>query len=381
MTKQAVLNLARKHMGARTGSGAHKKMVDDYNAISPRPVGYKANYRDDWCDIFVTWLFDQTNQSSLIGRECGVQRHLNIFRRKGIWKGRTRPQSGDIIIYDWQGHAAGWADHIGIVEKVSGNTVTTIEGNTGSPRQVGRRNIAWNANSIVGYARPNYRTKAVTPSSNVGRVTTIAHEVLRGEWGNNPERKKRLEKAGHDYDKVQSAVNEISKGQLEPVDIEKLAKDTLNGKHGNGAERKEKLGDLYDVVQARVDDLMKGTTQPIASVSRASVTVDGYLGSETISSLQKALGTYVDGIISRQPRNQSTQAMTAGSVQFTAPGTGGSPMVEALQRKVGATVDGRWGANTTKALQRYLGTPVDGEIWRPSSVIKELQRRLNAGTF
>lgn len=376
MGKQAVLNLARKHMGARTGSGAHKKMVDDYNAISPRPVGYKANYRDDWCDIFVTWLFDQTNQSSLIGRECGVQRHLNIFRRKGIWNGRTRPQSGDIVIFDWQGHNAGWADHIGIVEKISGNTVTTIEGNTGSPRQVGRRTMQWNANYVVGYARPQYASKPVTTQGATGSLTTIAHEVIRGEWGNQPERNQKLKTAGFDASKVQDAVNNILGGNTKS--IEALAQETLQGKHGIGDERKKKLGSMYDVVQERVNELLRGTTQPIASSNHANVTVDGYLGSETISSLQKALGTPVDGQIWGQVRNSSTLGMTAGSVRF---GSGGSPMVKALQSKLGVTADGYWGADTTRALQRYLGTPVDGEIWRPSSAIKELQRRLNAGTF
>lgn len=42
-------------------------------------------------------------------------------------------------------------------------------------------------------------------------------------------------------------------------------------------------------------------------------------------------------------------------------------------------VDGYMGPSTISALQRYFNTPVDGVISTPSLVIKELQRRLNAG--
>lgn len=48
----------------------------------------------------------------------------------------------------------GIQDHIGVVEKVDGNTVTTIEGNYQD--SVTRRTIAYNDGRIAGYARPKY---------------------------------------------------------------------------------------------------------------------------------------------------------------------------------------------------------------------------------
>ena len=39
-------------------------------------------------------------------------------------------------------------------------------------------------------------------------IDEIANEVIRGEWGNGEERKKRLRDAGYDYDAVQKRVNE-----------------------------------------------------------------------------------------------------------------------------------------------------------------------------
>ena len=40
-------------------------------------------------------------------------------------------------------------------------------------------------------------------------VVSIALEVIAGAWGNNKERKKKLETAGYDYARIQSCVNEL----------------------------------------------------------------------------------------------------------------------------------------------------------------------------
>ncbi len=42
-------------------------------------------------------------------------------------------------------------------------------------------------------------------------LAAIAREVIAGKWGNYPERKKKLEKAGYNYEKVQAKVNELLK--------------------------------------------------------------------------------------------------------------------------------------------------------------------------
>ena len=155
-----VLNIARNYLGVQSGSEEHKKIVDAYNSVNPKPVGYTAKYSDDWCDIFVTTVFQQAGLSHLIGRECGVQRHIGILEQKGIWKGKTQPKVGDIVTFDWDG--GGWADHIGIVESVNNGVITTIEGNSAqyagdtAPTKVNRKTYNWNSRYIKGYARPMY---------------------------------------------------------------------------------------------------------------------------------------------------------------------------------------------------------------------------------
>ena len=155
-----VLDIARSYLGVETGSKEHKKIVDAYNSVNPKPLGYTAKYDDDWCDIFVTTVFQQAGLSHLIGRECGVQRHIGIMEKKGIWKGKSLPQQGDIVTFDWDG--GGWADHIGIVESASNGVITTIEGNSslsaGSTEKtrVNRKTYNWDSKYIKGYARPAY---------------------------------------------------------------------------------------------------------------------------------------------------------------------------------------------------------------------------------
>ena len=154
-----ILAKAKLYLGATTGSTQHKLIVDRYNGVKPLPVGYKVSYTDDWCDAFITALAIETGAVDIIGRECGVQRHIDIFKAKGIWieDGTITPRAGDIITFNWNDWSAannGFADHIGIVESVNNGVITTIEGNT--DRAVRRRTYNVGNGWIRGFARPKY---------------------------------------------------------------------------------------------------------------------------------------------------------------------------------------------------------------------------------
>lgn len=122
----------------------------------------------------------------------------------------------------------------------------------------------------------------------------------------------------------------------------------------------------------------KPKPKPSKPSNKDNLTVDGKWGKDTTRALQRSLGTPVDGVLGGQLRNAVTNALYGNTVSF---GSGGSVVIRALQRKVGATADGLLGPDTVRRLQRHLGTVVDGKLSRPSLVVKELQRRLNAGTF
>lgn len=125
-------------------------------------------------------------------------------------------------------------------------------------------------------------------------------------------------------------------------------------------------------------------THETAAPASSGIAVDGLWGKDTTRALQRALGTPMDGIVSNQyaAYKAKNPGLMSSSWQWrTAPEAGGSLMVKALQRKLGVTADGYIGPNTIRALQRYLGTVADGCVSSPSMMVKELQRRLNAGTF
>lgn len=133
-TVATILNEARQYIGVTGGSERHHFIIDTYDSVKPLPVGYLVTYDDDWCDTFVSFLAIRTNSTDIIGRECGVQRHIDIFKQKGIWieDGTITPKVGDIITFNWDSSNQpndGFADHIGIVESVSNGIITTIEGN------------------------------------------------------------------------------------------------------------------------------------------------------------------------------------------------------------------------------------------------------------
>lgn len=68
----------------------------------------------------------------------------------GLAANAANAQPGDMIIFDWQGD--GNPDHVGIVESVNGNSITTIEGN--SSDAIRRNNYRVGTSSLVGVVKP-----------------------------------------------------------------------------------------------------------------------------------------------------------------------------------------------------------------------------------
>ena len=140
-------------------------------------------------------------------------------------------------------------------------------------------------------------------------------------------------------------------------------------------------GPLVDAVVKAFGGVSTGTPAPHpAPAEPGGLAVDGWWGSATVRACQGALGTTVDGVVSGQDYRDMAAigGRPTGAWQV---GRGGSKMVEAIQRKVGANPDGYFGPATCRALQSYLGTTADGVVSKPSLMVKELQRRLNAGAL
>ena len=160
VTAQDALNLFRSWVGRKESNNTHRYIIDIYNSHKPLARGYAVQYNDQWCDTTISALFVALNAVDLIGgTECGVEEHVKLFKKAGIWieDGTIVPEPGDIIVFNWGTSTQpndGYSDHIGMVESVSGRTITTIEGNYKD--SVARRIIAVGHGNIRGYARPKY---------------------------------------------------------------------------------------------------------------------------------------------------------------------------------------------------------------------------------
>ena len=162
MTADKIIAQAVKWIGKRESDGSHREIIDIYNSQKKLPRGYKVKYTDSWCAAFISALSVKLGYTSIIPAECGCEKMITLFKGLGCWieDESIKPKAGDIIFYDWQdstsGDNKGNSDHVGIVEKVTNNTITVIEGNKSDA--VGRRTLLVNAKYIRGYARPKYKT-------------------------------------------------------------------------------------------------------------------------------------------------------------------------------------------------------------------------------
>lgn len=172
VTAQDYLNVWRSWIGFSEANGKFKQIIDLYNSMKPLPRGYAVKYTDEWCDTTVSAAAIKAGCVDLVGRECGCEEHVKIFKSMGIWieDGTITPQPGDIILFNWDSSVQpnnGYSDHIGVVESVSNGKITTIEGNKGEA--VARRVLSVGNGNIRGFARPKW---AVSSSGNTNTPST-----------------------------------------------------------------------------------------------------------------------------------------------------------------------------------------------------------------
>lgn len=141
----------------------------------------------------------------------------------------------------------------------------------------------------------------------------------------------------------------------------------------------------WNTIEAIVRPYYDGVSLPSPTPSDSSsnqIAEDGLWGPNTTGKAQLQAGTTHDRIISGQDRGDMRK-INKGGLQYDTwkIGSGGSQLIRAIQKKIGAKVDGYAGVETWTKFQKYLGTTPDGYASGPSDAVREFQRRLNAGTF
>ena len=233
----------------------------------------------DWCAFAV----------SAIMKDCGfVGKYIKAVTggagdvprtsdgKYGDWfkKGTKAPQAGDLFFMryaDYPYQDKYFCDHVGIVESVNGNAITTLEGNVdgysynwAGTSTFKRKTRYLSDGTVYAFYRPRWSgtstTSTSTSQTNKKSVDELAKEVIAGKWSAGEERKQKLTDAGYSYSAVQNRVNELLSGKTPQKSVDELAREVIAGKWGNGEERRKKLtaaGYNYSAVQNRVNELMR----------------------------------------------------------------------------------------------------------------------------
>ena len=117
----------------------------------------------EWCACFVSWCANECGyiENGIIPKFAGCVGGINWFKERGQWADNSiEPTPGMLIFFDWDdpdglsGPQDGLSDHVGIVEKVEGGRVYTIEGNSGDACR--QRSYPVGYYEIMGYGMPAY---------------------------------------------------------------------------------------------------------------------------------------------------------------------------------------------------------------------------------
>ncbi len=150
--RETVVNVALKEVGTL---GYYRPNASDPYSKYNLWYGWEDGH---WCAMFVSWVMNEAGVSGRYFRQFSNCDEGALYFGKGVpgggsfnlWRERKdyTPLPGDMIFFDWE--LDGNLNHVGIVEKVEGGYVYTIEGNSGN--QVKRNQYKIDSDKIIGYA-------------------------------------------------------------------------------------------------------------------------------------------------------------------------------------------------------------------------------------
>ena len=289
-----VVEQAKAWLGRKESDGSHKEIIDVYNSHKPLARGYAVKYTDAWCATTVSAVAIKLGYTDIIPIECSCPKMIDLFKKLGAWveDDSRKPNPGDIIFYDWDdsgiGDNRGSSDHVGIVEKVVGDTIHVIEGNYSN--SVKRRTLRVNGKYIRGYGVPKYDKEVVVTPAKDTKIDSVLEVQL---WLNNNYA------SGLTPDGLYGS---LTKKALVKA-LQKHLGVTVDGVYG-------------PATNAAVKNLRKGDKGDLVKVLQGLLVCNGYKGA------------YIDGIY----------------------GAGMVAAVKQYQQKKGLTVDGIAGKNTFKKL-------------------------------
>lgn len=262
-------------------------------------------YVTHWCAYAVSAIMKDCGFIGKYIKEveggAGTVPRYSVPAKLGEWfkKGTKSPQAGDLFFLRYANYPKEdkyFCDHIGIVESVNGNAITTLEGNVD-----GNNNGIWEQTStfkrktrylsdysMYAFYRPFWKTDKSTATSskkeieiyqlnsskavdyivkvtasdglNIRQGAGTSYRIL-GAVPENIVLKVTRTTSGNGFKwglvKYGYITGWIALDYTAVIDIDKLAVEVILGKYGNGETRKKNLGILYDDVQAKVNEIYK----------------------------------------------------------------------------------------------------------------------------
>ncbi len=183
---QKLLKVAKSQLGYHEKADGYTKYGDWYGKHVDKDSYYKTA---PWCDMFLAWAADQAGVEDWTGEFASTPDHAKWFQKHHAW-GHT-PEPGAIVFFSWSGgKSIGDIEHVGIVEKVDGHTLHTIEANHNNMLARAVRDTS----QVVGYGYPSkVKVKIASPAAEaryvpkhaapppaadqVGKDTQLVHEA------------------------------------------------------------------------------------------------------------------------------------------------------------------------------------------------------------
>lgn len=178
---QKLLAVAKGQLGYHETSSGYTKFGDWYGTHVDKDPSFSTA---PWCDMFLAWAAHQAGVEDRTGDFASTPDHAEWFQKQDAW-GHS-PEPGAIVFFAWSGgKSIGDIDHVGLVEKVDGHTLYTIEANHND--QLGR--ATRDTSQVVGYGYPSkVKVKAAAPATETKYVPKHAGPPLpAGRIGQDPQ--------------------------------------------------------------------------------------------------------------------------------------------------------------------------------------------------
>ncbi|MGI5283069.1 CHAP domain-containing protein [Nonomuraea polychroma] len=144
---QKFIELLESQLGYAEKASGYTKFGEWYG----KNVEFDADYSGaPWCEMYLSWAAHKLGYEEWVGQFAWTVAHAKWFKEQGAWG--KKPKPGAFVYYDWSGsNDVDNIDHVGVVTRVEGDSIFTIEGNIDGG--VAKRKER-DTSKVVGYGYP-----------------------------------------------------------------------------------------------------------------------------------------------------------------------------------------------------------------------------------